>query len=106
MTSSTTVSTLGDRPTDNFDLPIAGEDLFRSFTEHEWGEIEAMGFGCLDPGEKKLQFDLAVRGRYVASWLYRVTNIHPLCCSRERRNERRSFGRISHQPGSLAQTRH
>ena len=59
--SSTTASTLGDSPTDYFGLgnpAVAGEERFRTLTELKWGEFEAMGFGGLDPGEKKLHFDL------------------------------------------------
>ena len=58
--SSTTVSTLGDSPTDYFGLGkpgVAGEERFRSLTELKWGEFETLGFGGLDPAEKKLQFD-------------------------------------------------
>jgi hypothetical protein len=66
--SSTTVSTLGDSPTDYFGLgkpAIAGEERFRSLTELKWGEFEALGFGGLDPAEKKLQFDLTESARTV-----------------------------------------
>ena len=66
--SSTTVSTLGDSPTDYFGLgkpAVAGEERFRSLTELKWGEFEALGFGGLDPAEKKLQFDLTESARTV-----------------------------------------
>jgi len=66
--SSTTVSTLGDSPTDYFGLgkpAVAGEERFRSLTERKWGEFEAMGFGGLDPAEKNLQFDLTESARTV-----------------------------------------
>ena len=46
--SSTTVSTLGDSPTDYFGLgkpAVAGEERFRSLTELKWGESEVLGFG-------------------------------------------------------------
>ncbi len=41
------------------------EERFRSLTELKWGEFEAMGFGGLDPAEKKLQFDLTESARTV-----------------------------------------
>jgi len=66
--SSTTVSTLGESPTDYFGLgkpAVAGEERFRSLTELKWGEFEAMGSGGLDPAEKKLQFDLTESARTV-----------------------------------------
>ncbi|KAH9987661.1 hypothetical protein BJV74DRAFT_978753 [Russula compacta] len=64
--SSTTISTLGDSPTDYFGLgkpAIAGEERFRSLTDLKWGEFESMGFGGLESGEKKLQFDLTESAR-------------------------------------------
>ena len=90
----TTVSTLGDSQTDYFGLvkpAVAEEERFRSLTELKWGEFEAMGFGGLDPAEKKLQFDLTESARTVRTRfrLCPVTNVHLPCCSRERRNERR-----------------
>ena len=66
--SSTTVSTLGESPTDYFGLGksvVAEEERFRSLTERKWGEFEAMGFGGLDPAEKNLQFDLTESARTV-----------------------------------------
>jgi hypothetical protein len=68
ITSSTTISTLGDDTTDIFGLgkvAIAGEERFRSLTDLKWGEFEAMGFGGLEPSEKKLQFDLTESARTV-----------------------------------------
>ena len=56
---STTLSTLGESPMDYFGSgkpAVAGEERFRSLTELKWGEFEALGFGGLDPAEKKLQF--------------------------------------------------
>jgi hypothetical protein len=66
--SSTTVSTLGDSPTDYFGLgkpAVAGEERFRSLTDLKWGEFESMGFGGLESSEKKLQFDLTESARTV-----------------------------------------
>ena len=68
ITSSSTVSTLGDSPTDYFGLgkpAVAGEERFRSLTELKWGEFEAAGFGGLESSEKKLQFDLTESARTV-----------------------------------------
>jgi hypothetical protein len=68
ISSSTTVSTVGDSATDLFGLgkpAVAGEERFRSLTDLKWGEFEAMGFGGLDPNEKKLQFDLTESARTV-----------------------------------------
>lgn len=42
------------------------EDRFRSLTDLKWGEFEAMGFGGLEPDEKKLQFDLTEGARAVS----------------------------------------
>ncbi|KAH9035224.1 hypothetical protein EDB85DRAFT_2215591 [Lactarius pseudohatsudake] len=64
--SSATVSSVGDSPTDYFGLgkpALAGEERFRNLTDLRWGEFEAMGFGGLDPAEKKLQFDLTESAR-------------------------------------------
>ncbi|KAH8995933.1 hypothetical protein EDB92DRAFT_1942827 [Lactarius akahatsu] len=64
--SSATVSSVGDSPTDYFGLgkpALAGEERFRNLTDLKWGEFEAMGFGGLDPAEKKLQFDLTESAR-------------------------------------------
>ena len=106
--SSTMVSTLGDSPTDYFGLgkpAVAGEGRFQSLTELKWGEFEAMGFGGLDPAEKKLQLDLTEGAWTVrldlGSWLRSVTNVHLLYCSREQRNKQRSWP-ISHPLDSLA----
>jgi len=66
--SPTTVSTLGDSPTDYFGLGkpiIAREERFQSLTELKRGEFGAMGSGGLDPGQKKLQFDLTESARTV-----------------------------------------
>ncbi len=66
--SSATVSSVGDSPTDYFGLgkpALAGEERFRNLTDLRWGEFEAMGFGGLDPAEKKLQFDLTESARTV-----------------------------------------
>jgi len=41
------------------------EEQFRSLTELKWGKFEAMGFGGLDPAEKKLLFDLTESARMV-----------------------------------------
>jgi hypothetical protein len=68
ISSSTTLSTLGDSPTDYFGVgkpAVAGEERFRSLTDLKWGEFEAMGFGGLESGEKKLQFDLTESARTV-----------------------------------------
>ena len=68
--SSTTVSTLGDSPTDYFGLGkpvVAGEGRFRSLTELKWG---------VDPAEEKLQFDLTERARTVCLDIVSVL----LCC--------------------------
>ncbi|KAI0271985.1 hypothetical protein BGY98DRAFT_1108804 [Russula aff. rugulosa BPL654] len=62
ISSSTTISTLGDSPTEYFGT-VAGEERFRSLTDLKWGEFEAMGFGGLETGEKKLQFDLTESAR-------------------------------------------
>ncbi|KAI9507647.1 hypothetical protein F5148DRAFT_1306912 [Russula earlei] len=64
--STTTESTFADGPTDYFGIgkpTVAGEERFRSLTELKWGEFEAMGFGGLEPSEKKLQFDLTESAR-------------------------------------------
>ena len=66
--SSTTVSTLGDSPTDYFGLEkpaVAGEERFRSLTELKWGEFEAMGFRGAGSGCEELQFDLTEGARTV-----------------------------------------
>jgi hypothetical protein len=66
--SSATVSSVGDSPTDYFGVgkpAVAGEERFRNLTDLKWGEFEAMGFGGLDPAEKKLQFDLTESARTV-----------------------------------------
>lgn len=68
ISSSTTLSTLGDGPNDYFGVgkpAVAGEERFRSLTDLKWGEFEAMGFGGLESGEKKLQFDLTESARTV-----------------------------------------
>ena len=68
ISSSTTLSTLGDSPTDYFGVgkpAVAGEERFRSLTDLKWGEFETMGFGGLESGEKKLQFDLTESARTV-----------------------------------------
>jgi hypothetical protein len=46
--------------------PRKGEDRFRSLTDLKWGEFETMGFGGLEPDEKKLQFDLTEGARTVS----------------------------------------
>jgi len=77
--SSTTVPTLGDGPTDYLGLGkpvVAGEERFRSLTELKWGEFEAMGSGGLDPGEKKLQFDLTESARTVRLDIISVVSCH------------------------------
>ncbi len=64
--SSSTTSSVGDGSTDYFGLgkpALAGEERFRTLTDLKWGEFEAMGFGGLDPAEKKLQFDLTESAR-------------------------------------------
>ncbi|KAH9979484.1 hypothetical protein BGW80DRAFT_1435011 [Lactifluus volemus] len=61
ISSSTTVSTLGDSPNDFFGLGKPALD------RPQWGEFESMGFGGLDPNEKKLQFDLTESARTVLS---------------------------------------
>jgi len=110
--SFTTVSTLGVSPTDYFGLgkpAVAGEERFRSLTELKWGEFEALGFGGLNPAEKKYNLiSQKVPGRYVSISTLSccVTNVHLPCCSRERRNERRTLGQISRPLDSLAPTRH
>jgi hypothetical protein len=61
ISSSTASSTLGDSPADYFAAgkpAVAGEERFRSLTDIERSEFEAMGFGGLESGEKKLQFGL------------------------------------------------
>jgi hypothetical protein len=68
ISSSTTLSTLGDSPTDYFGVgkpAVTGEERFRSLTDLKWGEFEMMGFGGLESGEKKLQFDLTESARTV-----------------------------------------
>jgi len=68
ISSSTTLSTLGESPTDYFGVgkpAVAGEERFRSLTDLKWGEFESMGFGGLESGEKKLQFDLTESARTV-----------------------------------------
>jgi hypothetical protein len=55
ITSSTTVSTLGDGPIDYFGLwkpAVMGEEWFWSLTELMWGKFEALGVGGLDLDEK------------------------------------------------------
>ncbi|KAF8258940.1 hypothetical protein EI94DRAFT_1066976 [Lactarius quietus] len=64
--SSATTSSAGDSQADYFGLgkpSLAGEERFRNLTDLKWGEFEAMGFGGLDPAEKKLQFDLTESAR-------------------------------------------
>ena len=59
--SSATEPSVGDSPTDYFGLgkpALAGGERFRNLTDLKWGDFEAMGFGNLNPAEKKLQFDL------------------------------------------------
>jgi hypothetical protein len=70
ITSSTTISTLGDNMTDIFGLgiiAIAGEEKFRSLTNLKWGEFEAtVGFGGLEPSERSSNLiSLQARERYV-----------------------------------------
>jgi hypothetical protein len=68
ISSSTTISTLGDYTTDIFGLgkfPIAGEENLRSLTDLKLGEFEAMDFEGLEPSEKKIQFDLTESARTV-----------------------------------------
>jgi len=77
ISSTTTVSTLGDSPSDYFGVgkpAISGEERFGSLTELKWGEFEALGFGGLESGEKKLQFDLTEGARTV----YHVSTF---CCA-------------------------
>lgn len=66
--SSATTSSVGDSQADYFGLgkpALAGEERFRNLADLRWGEFEAMGFGGLDPAEKKLQFDLTESARTV-----------------------------------------
>jgi hypothetical protein len=92
--SSTTVSTLGDSPTEYFGLgkpSAAGEERFRSLTDLKWGEFESMGFGGLESSEKKLQFDLTESARTVCH-IYALLCYSCLpmpCCSPGQQNERR-----------------
>jgi len=60
ITSSTIISTVGDNPTDYFGLgkPAVACGVFPEFHRTQGGGYEAMGFGGLDRGEKKLQFEL------------------------------------------------
>jgi hypothetical protein len=88
ITSSSTVSTLGDSPTDYFGLgkpAVAGEEgegRFRSLTELKWCEFEAAGFGGLESNEKKLQFDLTESARMVRfRTLYVMSLIFTMWCS-------------------------
>jgi hypothetical protein len=58
----------GDSPNDYFGAgkpTVAGEERFRNLTDLKWGEFESMGFGGLESGEKKLQFDLTESARMV-----------------------------------------
>jgi hypothetical protein len=68
ISSSTIISILGGNTADIFGLgkfPIAGEEGFRGLTDLKWGKFEAIGFGGLEPSEKKLQFDLTESARTV-----------------------------------------
>jgi len=58
ITFSTTASAFGDSPTGHFGLGKPAVAEKGRLTDLKWGEFEAMGFGGLDLGEKKLQFDL------------------------------------------------
>ncbi|KAH8105374.1 hypothetical protein BXZ70DRAFT_887431 [Cristinia sonorae] len=67
LTSSVSTASTVSSFLDDGELGLLGhkpeEDRFRSLTDLKWGEFEAMGFGGLDSGEKKLQFDLTEGAR-------------------------------------------
>ena len=65
--SSATELSVGDSPTDYFgfgELALAGKERFRTLPTLNV-VFEAMGFRCLDPAERKIQFDLTKRARTV-----------------------------------------
>ena len=77
--SSATTSSVGDSQAEYFGLgkpAIAGEERFRNLTDLKWGEFEAMGFGGLDPAEKKLQFDLTESARTVCCCCF-ISKVFP-----------------------------
>ena len=91
--SSATKSSVGDSPTNYFGFgkpALAGEERFRNLTDLKWGEFEAMGFGGLDPAEKKLHFDLTESARTVGCFIsnkrWVMLTLRPFC-SPERQSE-------------------
>ena len=75
MSSATASTILEEESKDYLGLgslgtPREGEDRFRSLTDLKWGEFETMGFGGLEPDEKKLQFDLTEGARTVCYFTF------------------------------------